>query len=56
MLTTKNLTNPQLTDPSWEGVRRIYRKLSEEFSVLTSAFNVTIDDQTKIHLDETAER
>ncbi len=37
--------------PSWEGVRGIYKKLSEEFHVLTKAYNINIDAQTKLHLD-----
>lgn len=35
----------------WEGIRPIYRKLSDEFHVLLSSFDVNITDKTKIHLD-----
>lgn len=35
----------------WEGVRPIYKKLSDEFHVLLSAFDVTIDETTKLYLD-----
>jgi len=36
---------------NWKGVRPIYKKLSDEFHVLLSAFDITIDDTTKIYLD-----
>lgn len=35
----------------WQGVRPIYKKLSDEFDVLLSAFDVSIDQNTKIYLD-----
>lgn len=40
-----------LTAIDWKSVRRIYKKLSDEFKVLTGAFNVTINDETKLQLD-----
>ena len=41
----------QIPLPSWKGVRNIYKKLSDEFQVLTSTYNIGIDAQTKLHLD-----
>jgi len=35
----------------WNGVRPIYKKLSDEFNVLLSAFDVVIDETTKVYLD-----
>lgn len=35
----------------WNGVRPIYKKLSDEFHVLLNAFDVTIDPSTKLYLD-----
>ena len=46
-----NLDALQIPSPSWDGVRNIYKKLSEEFHTLTSAFDIEIDAQTKIYLD-----
>jgi len=40
-----------LPPPSWKGVRSIYKKLSEEFHILTNAFNLTLAHQTKTNLD-----
>ncbi len=41
----------EIPNPSWEGVRTIYKKLSEEFHVLTSSFDISIDPDTMIYLD-----
>jgi len=41
----------QISSPSWDGVRKIYKKLSEEFHTLSNAFDITIDPETKIYLD-----
>lgn len=49
-LEKNNITYP-IPIPSWSGVRGIYQKLSEEFHTLTGAFNVKIDEQTKVYLD-----
>jgi len=35
----------------WNGVRPIYKKLSEEFHILLSAFDISIDETSKIYLD-----
>lgn len=35
----------------WNATRSIYKKLSEEFHVLTDAYELTIDDRTKLMLD-----
>jgi len=40
-----------LPRPSWDGVRPIYRKLSDEFSVLTDAYQIEINDKIKEQLD-----
>ncbi len=40
-----------LAEIDWDSVRGIYRKLSEEFQVLTEPFNVTISDELKLQLD-----
>ncbi len=40
-----------LPQPAWDGVRHIYKKLSAEFHVLTNAFDLKIQPQTKIYLD-----
>jgi len=39
------------TQIDWQGVRPIYKKLSDEFDVLLSAFDVSIDQVTKMYLD-----
>ena len=45
------ITKKTLPKPSWDGVRSIYRKLSEEFHVLTDAYNLTVEEETKLCLD-----
>ena len=44
-------TNNQIPLPDWNGTRIIYKKLSEEFQVLTNTFNLNIDQRTKLYLD-----
>lgn len=36
---------------SWIGVRHIYKKLSDEFNVLTDAFDISVDSKTKRYLN-----
>lgn len=40
-----------LKTPEWSETRSIYKKLSEEFDVLTSAYSVQLDTRTKLMLD-----
>lgn len=35
----------------WKGVRPIYKKLSDEFNVLLSAFDIVLNQTTKLYLD-----
>lgn len=51
MKTSSSYLNGNIPEPSWDQVRTIYRKLSEEFHVLTDSFNVNVSDETKKHLD-----
>ena len=46
-----NSISVSLTPASWKGVRPIYKKLSDEFHLLTSAFNIEIEPHVKSHLD-----
>ena len=40
-----------LKPPSWKGVRSIYKKLSDEFHILTGAYKIKIGNETKLNLD-----
>jgi hypothetical protein len=40
-----------LNTPDWKSVRSIYQKLSLEFHVLTTPYDVKLDDDTKLMLD-----
>jgi len=40
-----------LADPDWSAVRSIYKKLSDEFHVLTGSFGLQLDPKTKLMLD-----
>lgn len=51
MVSTENNTSNYIPLPHWHGVRPIYRKLSDEFHILTSTFHITIDPQIKVCLD-----
>jgi len=37
--------------PEWNNTRSIYKKLSDEFHVLTNAYSVELDSRTKLMLD-----
>jgi len=41
----------QLSLPDWTTTRSIYKKLSDEFHVLTEAYSVSLDERTKLFLD-----
>lgn len=45
------INNNIIPAPSWDGVRPIYKKLSDEFNVLTDAFKLFVDPSTKNNLD-----
>lgn len=47
----ENFNDTTLAQPSWDKVRPIYKKLSEEFHYLTDPYNVTINPDVKNHLD-----
>lgn len=47
----ENIDPQPIPLPNWDGVRIIYRKLSEEFHVLASAFNIVIHQEIMLHLD-----
>lgn len=51
MILKKHVTPKKTPPPSWKGVRKIYKKLSDEFHVLTKTYHVDIDATTKIYLD-----
>jgi len=40
-----------LPEPSWDGVRAIYKKLSAQFHILTDPYGLQLDTQTKMYLD-----
>lgn len=46
-----NSTRNNILQPSWTSVRKIYKKLSDEFQTLTNSFNIKIEEDTKRHLD-----
>ncbi len=41
----------QLSDPNWEAVRPIYKKLSDEFHFLTGAYRLTLTPERKLMMD-----
>lgn len=43
--------NKIIPNPAWKNVRDIYRKLSEEFNVLTDSFGIEINPETKKNLN-----
>lgn len=40
-----------LINPDWGSTRAIYKKLSKEMHVLTDAYNLIVDDRTKLMMD-----
>lgn len=40
-----------LSDPNWDTVRPIYKKLSDEFQVLTGAYRLTLNPDRKLMMD-----
>jgi len=44
-------SNQLIPTPSWDNVRGIYRKLSEEFDTLTDSFKIKVSPETKLNLD-----
>jgi len=47
----QELNTLQLADPDWSLVRPIYKKLSDEFDVLTNAYGLQLDPKRKRMLD-----
>jgi len=47
----ENFTNQILARPSWDNVRPIYKKLSEEFHYLTDPYDISINSEVKNYLD-----
>lgn len=47
----KEIGHFNLPDPSWKGVRSLYKKLSSEFNILTSAYDIELNSIQKLHLD-----
>lgn len=45
------LASDIIKGPDWNGVRPIYKKLSEEFHVLTGAYNLDLNQNQKTRLD-----
>jgi len=50
-MTSDRLTPCQLPPPDWSSVRSIYKKLSEEFHLLTTPFGIQLNEERKIMLD-----
>lgn len=40
-----------IPNPSWENVRTLYKKLSDEFGLLTDSFKIELSQETKTNLD-----
>ncbi len=51
MISTHSHKDDFLPSIDWSKTRSIYKKLSDEFHVLTDAYNIVIDNRTKIMLD-----
>lgn len=45
------VTKRTIPSPDWSNVRSIYKKLSDEFHILTGPFGVNLDSKTRAYLD-----
>lgn len=51
MKNSKVHTTIKIPSPSWDQVRTLYKKLSDEFNILTDSYKIELSEETKIHLD-----
>jgi len=51
MESKENVIHNYIPEPNWANVRSIYKKLSDEFNVLTDSYHIVLSNTTKRQLD-----